>query len=198
MANFGTQPKLGKWCPGSSLSRVRKSLAVRLLLSAVVTASAIACAGRSSSRPAGVVQDGRSTRFTADETMRMLAVLGRCDRSLIEGVGSAWTPTEQQRVSVDRLVRREISRIELDSSLHPNGYYLQFFGIYRHREPMIFVNAFHEILLPHPTSGTQPLGEWSSEAIVVCDGGKGTFQALYDPDRRKFTLLRFGARFGPP
>jgi hypothetical protein len=136
--------------------------------------------------------------FKADETMRSIAVLGRCDRSIVEGVTGGWTPTEQDRRLLDRQVRLDIATVSPDSSrLGQDGYYLQLLGVYHGDKRVIIVNGFHETLLPDPTSGTQPLGDWTREAIVICDGGTGSFQAGYDSRGRELIRMRFGGRFGP-
>jgi hypothetical protein len=195
MANFGARPGLAQSPANSDSLHAGKPLA-RWLTCVPVLIVITACTGGLASRSTPSVQETKSVRFTADETMHMVAILARCDSSVTEGISHSWTPTEHQQLSLDRHVRAELPKIGSDPVLQPNGYYLQFFGVYRGGERMVFVNAFHEMLLPDRPSGTQPLGDWTREAIVICDGGSGTFQAYYDPQRQKFVWLRFGDSYG--
>jgi hypothetical protein len=68
---------------------------------------------------------------------------------------------------------------------HPEQYFLQYVGVVRSGQKLIYVNAFCE---------TQPPLDWRDRLYVVDDGATCFWQALYDPIARMFSNLTINAR----
>lgn len=64
----------------------------------------------------------------------------------------------------------------------PKAYQRQYFGIVASGKPLIYVNAFLD---------TVPNKDWKHYAIVICDGGRAAWGAVYDPRERRFSDFSF-------
>jgi hypothetical protein len=129
--------------------------------------------------------------FRAEETLLALPLLGRCDRTWLTGIDTAWSPPDQEAARVTREVRTML-RDSSESDL--SGFRLQYFGVVRGTVREILVNAFHEDLVP-PGSEERPGLDWKTTAVVFCDGGRFTFQAEYDVDSERLGPIHFGRSF---
>lgn len=81
-----------------------------------------------------------------------------------------------------------LSSKEPDPDRHiddPNQYFRQYLAVAINGRKTIFVNALCNV---------EPDGSWRKHLVIVADGGKCLWNAVYDPSTQKFSNLRVNGR----
>ena len=82
----------------------------------------------------------------------------------------------------------ELSNKDQDASRHiddPNQYFRQYLAVVANGKRIIFVNALCKV---------EPGKDWRKHLIIVTDGGKCFWHALYDPATQTFSNLLVNGR----
>ncbi|WP_412062893.1 hypothetical protein [Rubrivirga sp. IMCC45206] len=161
----------------------------RLLIAAILITVGTGCA---STQPFTVVPD-RSVLLNEEQAE---AAVQQCSRAAptIEG---GWTPTPQDVAQLEADLE-QVHRLESDECCFGgmevddvNAFFRQYVGVVSGGRPMIYVNAFPVTEFENWPSDLVALPDWTAEPFIVCDGGSSYWGALYDPERRLFSMLAF-------
>ena len=72
-----------------------------------------------------------------------------------------------------------------------NSFFRQYVGVIVGGHRMIYVNAFPATEFDDWPSDVVRLPDWRTEAFIVCDGGSSYWGVVYDPEKRRFSMLAF-------
>jgi hypothetical protein len=109
------------------------------------------------------------------------AMLEQCSRPSPAAVDGTWTVSAQ---AVDRL-ERDLPQLTAQVA-KPREFYRQYVGITVQGQRLVYINAFY-------TANGANL-PWRDRPMIVCDGGKSAWGALYNPKTRKFSDVQFNGR----
>lgn len=136
------------------------------------------------------------------------ALLDQCTRATPRLVRGYWSPSagmiqelEEALPPVLQAAVREATPAAI-TPLQPEEYYRQYIGIVRwNGRRTIYVNGFHKQhieLLRRGADGQEQIDTlmWRSRPVTVCDGGSLYFGVEYDPQRGRFSKVRFNQRAG--
>jgi hypothetical protein len=159
-------------------------------MSNIIT-GAIACLLVTATAVPSLALSDRAVLLPSDQAKAMLE---QCSRPTPEDVDGTW------KVSNTSLKRLEQDLPELadfgpkpstigDKAFNPSGFYRQYVGITVHGQKLIYINAFggggDRIPFDIP---------WRKTPVVVCDGGRSHWGAVYNPKTHEFSQLRFNGR----
>lgn len=109
-------------------------------------------------------------------------VLNQCSRPAPDTEGT-WQPTPEDLRNAE-LDLPQVRRLRASCCIigaripQPQSYQRQYVGIVVRGRRLLYLNAF-----------TSDGSEWERRAVVFCDGGTGSWGAVYDPSERRFEAL---------
>lgn len=121
------------------------------------------------------------------DSLESIQVLSQCSRWTPEAKES-WKPSKEDISTLEDNLS-DISVLVADSCCmgggikDPESYIRQYAGIIINGERYIYINAF----APEVLDGKKP--ESVKKPVVICDGGKGFWGALFNPKTKKFSSL---------
>lgn len=115
-----------------------------------------------------VVLDGQHAR----------ALLKQCSRASPSRFKATWAPSESD-------IKEAEAQLPTLQVKDVYDYYRQYVGIVIGDRKLIYVNAFHSAFLELADLKER----WRREPVMVCDGGKAFWGAVYDPQTKKFSGL---------
>jgi hypothetical protein len=157
-------------------------------MSNIIT-GAIACLLVTATAVPSLALSNRAVLLPSDQAKAMLE---QCSRPTPEDVDGSWTVPA---ATVKRLERDLpqladfVAKPAGGKAFDPSGFYRQYVGITVHGQKLIYINAFgggrDRIPFDIP---------WRKTPVVVCDGGRSHWGAVYDPKTHEFSQLRFNGR----
>jgi hypothetical protein len=114
-------------------------------------------------------------------------LLKQCSRPTPQGVDGDWGVPKS---AIDRL-ERDLAKIKsLKSGMfgprrsvsEPGAYFRQYAGITIQGKRYVYISAVRT---------GEPLPNWRSEPMILCDGGESAWGALYDPSTGNFSQFEF-------
>lgn len=138
--------------------------------------------------------DSDGKNWTALSEQEAHVLIQPCSRSFPKGLSGYWMPerTEIQLAETrfqEALTRslRRVAKSEHESV--PPAWYTQYAGFFRNGRKVIYVNAVRSDVM---------VEGWRDRAIVMCDGGIGSFGAVLDLDRDVVDSFEFNGSIGGP
>lgn len=155
------------------------------------------CAGcRAFSSPAsGLAQEQQSVVFPPAIVDRFLPRMRGCEPTPMDSITGPWSPSAQEARQVDRQLAVALRDSLQGSPLSFEDYYFQYFGTMTTSGPTIFINGFHRVVAETASSDSE---KWRKSPLLVCDAGKGAFQATYLVERARLSPLYFFSTYGIP
>lgn len=135
-------------------------------------------------------------------------VMDQCTRDTPRSVRSFWTPAAGQILALEAklqpVLQDALDRVSRrgEQPLRASDFYRQYVGIvHQNGRRAIYVNGFHSNFaqfharLKVPGMAIDTL-HWRAEAVPACDGGTMFFGIEFDPERNRFSGLKFNRRAG--
>jgi hypothetical protein len=102
-------------------------------------------------------------------------------------VDGTWTPTAADLQGLEGKLS-QLSKLKSNGGMtnihiaNPARYYRQYVAVVVAGRKLIYINAF--------SGDLEPGDSWHKRLENICDGGLGTWGALYDPETRVFSELK--------
>ena len=116
------------------------------------------------------------------------------------GAGSrdqAWSPDASTLVRLEIALARDL-QAALNRMTWPSGirvtatdYYRQYAGFISGGRKRVYINGFHEAAVEQSEERNRGPLSWRERALLVCDGGRSFFGAVYDVDTGTIRNLNF-------
>lgn len=139
----------------------------------------------------GVMASDRSALLPPDQAS---VVLKQCSRPTPAGVDGTWIVPQ---AIIDKLESDlpKLSKLTAQQCCVPGGkvdnpdaYFRQYVGIMIHGKKYVYINASRASF---SDGNARNNDAWKQTPVMVCDGGKGFWGALYDPENGEFSDLAF-------
>ena len=133
----------------------------------------------------------QSAKFIPDSTILFQVSRGKellkdCSGSEYQKVvNSFWMPSQRQYLDLQGSFYKLANQ-----SIIIDNFIIQYLGIILNGEKYVYINAFPKGELNELRRVNQDL---TSSAVVTCGGGRGFWRALFDVDRKEFTIVQFNA-----
>lgn len=135
------------------------------------------------------------------------ALLEQCSRATPRTVKGYWTPSDVMIYELETALPQSLGSAIQDATptgiplVEPQEFYRQYIGIIEQNgRRKIYVNGFHRHHVrrsnPGFAGGQSDTVSWRLQAVSVCDGGTLYFGVEYDPNRQRFSAVRFNKRVG--